>query len=96
MSCHAQKETKNLLLQKVCFVQCAVLTVSLTESPWYSAKDVLTQGNKGETAPVLKQSSAEHHADTVKEAVKTVHCTKHTVGESKFFYAWSYSRSKLL
>ena len=55
---------------------------------------VLIQGDKGETNPMLKQSSAEHHADVVKEAVKIAHYTKHTVGESKFFvsfFAWSYS-----
>ena len=33
---------------------------------------------------MLKGFSAEHHAHLVKEAVKTAHSTKHSVGESKF------------
>ena len=39
---------------------------------------------------MLKQSSAEHHTQSVKEAVKTARCTKDIVGESKFFVFFAH------
>ena len=46
-----------------------------------SQRTVLSRVNKG---PVIKQSSARHHALSVKGAVYAAHCTKtHCIGEYK-------------
>ena len=72
-------------------MQCAVLTASLTDCAWCSAENCFNTGEQGKEnerklfllcSPVFKQCFAEHHAQSVKEAVKTAHCTKHTVGKS--------------